>query len=110
MRTLKIHIKRSHPDYREALRQMQISKNLYNQANFIARQTYFHYCGKKYILTNNKTLDDWILGNNYNGNMNSLSRLRKPLTQYVRINSKIAQAILRNLANNWQSFFLIEKS
>lgn len=110
MRTLKIHIKRSHPDYREALRQMQISKNLYNQANFIARQTYFHYCGKKYTLTNNKTLDDWILGNNYNGNMNSLSRLRKPLTQYVRINSKIAQAILRNLANNWQSFFSSKKA
>lgn len=110
MRTLKIHIKRSHPDYSEALRQMQISKNLYNQANFIARQTYFHYCGKKYTLTDNKVLDDWILSNNYNGDMNSLSRLRKPLTQHVKINSKVAQAILRNLANNWQSFFSSKKA
>ena len=110
MRTLKIHIKRSHPDYSEALRQMQISKNLYNRANFIARQTYFHYCGKKYTLTDNKTLDDWIFSDNYNGNMYSFNKLRKPLTQYVRINSKVAQAILRNLANNWQSFFSSKKA
>lgn len=110
MRTLKIHIKRSHPDYREALRQMQVSKNLYNQANFLARQTYFHYCSRKYTLTNNETLNGWILNNNYNGNMNSFNELRKPLTQYVRINSKVAQAILRNLANNWQSFFSAKKA
>lgn len=110
MRTLKIHIKRSHPDYHEALRQMQISKNLYNQANFLARQTYFHYCGKKYTLTDNKTLDDWILNDNYNGNMIGFEQLRKVLTQYIKINSKVAQSILRNLANNWQSFFSVKRA
>lgn len=110
MRVLKIHIKKSHPDYHEATRQMEISKQLYNRLNFLARQTYFHHCGKSYMLTGNKTLDDWIISDNYNGSMVGFEPLRKNLTQNTRINSKVAQSISRNLANNWQSYFSLKKA
>ena len=110
MRVLKIHIKKSHPDYHEATRQMKISKQFYNRLNFLARQTYFHYCGKSYTLTGNKTLDYWIISDNYNGNMAGFEPLRKVLTRNTRINSKVAQGISRNLANNWQSYFSLKKA
>ena len=110
MRVLKIHIKKSHPDYREATRQMEISKQFYNRLNFLARQTYFHHCEKSYTLTGNKTLDDWIISDNYNGNMAGFEPLRKSLTRNTRINSKVAQGISRNLANNWQSYFSLKKA
>ena len=110
MRVLKIHIKKSHPDYCEATRQMEISKHLYNRLNFLARQTYFHHCGKPYTLTGSKTLDYWIISDNYNGNMAGFEPLRKALTQNTRINSKVAQGISRNLANNWQSYFGLKKA
>lgn len=110
MRVLKIHIKKSHLDYREAIRQMKISKQFCNRLNFLARQTYFHYCGRKYTLTGNKTLDDWITRDNYNGSMVGFEPLRKTLTQNTRINSKVAQGISRNLANSWQSYFKLKKN
>lgn len=105
MQVFKIHIKKSHPDYREAVRQMEISKRYYNKLNFLARQTYFHHTKKPYKLTGDQTLDNWILGDNYNGSAVGFEPLRKPLTQKIRINSKVAQGIGRNLAGNWQSYF-----
>ena len=105
MQVLKIHIKKSHPDYREAVRQMEISKRYYNKLNFLARQTYFHHTKKPYKLTGDQTLDNWILSDNYNGNMAGFEPLRKILTQKFKINSKVAQGTYRNLAGNWQSYF-----
>lgn len=110
MRVLKIHIKKSHLDYREAVRQMEISKQFCNRLNFLARQAYFHYCGRKYTLTGNKTLDDWITSDNYNGNMVGFEALRKSLTKNTKINSKVVQGISRNLANSWQSYFGLKKA
>ena len=65
----------------------------------------FHYTKKHYTLTGDQTLDNWILSDNYNGSAVGFEPLRKPLTQKIRINSKVAQGIGRNLAGNWQSYF-----
>ena len=110
MRTLKIHIKARHPDYQEACRQMKESKLLYNQTNFLARQTYFYFCKKKYQLTGNKTVDDWILAGNYNGNVFGFEKLRTVLNAKLRLNSQVVQRIFRQLANDWQSYFKLKKT
>lgn len=118
LKTLKIHIKKQHEDYRVALHEMQEAFMLYNFANFVVRQAYFYYDNqqygttKQYQLTGVKELNDWITSSNYAGNMNSLSRLRIPLTRCLRshLNSKIADGVLRNLANNWQSYFSLKKA
>lgn len=109
MRTLKIHIKPSHVDYKEAMRQMEISKRLYNKANYMARQSYFRHCNKPYTLTGDPVLDDWICGDNYIGNPFNMQKLRKPLTSKININSKVATGIFHKVANDWQSFFKLKK-
>lgn len=110
MRTLKIHIKPSHIDYKEAIRQMGISKRLYNKANYMARQSFFYHCDKPYTLTGNPALDDWICEGNYVGNPFNVGKLRKPLTSKTDINSKVAQGIFHKVANDWQSFFKLKKA
>lgn len=110
MRTLKIHIKPSHVDYHEAIRQMGISKRLYNKANYMARQSFFYHCDKPYTLTGDPVLDDWICGENYVGNPFDMQKLRKPLTSKININSKVATGIFHGVANDWQSFFKLKKA
>lgn len=110
MRTLKIHIKPSHVDYHEAIRQMEISKRLYNRANYMARQSYFRFCGKPYTLTGDPALDNWICEENYVGSPFNVGKLRKPLTSKIDINSKVAQGIFHKVANDWQSFFRLKKT
>ena len=110
MRTLKIHVKPSHVDYHEAIRQMEISKRLYNRANYMARQSYFRFCGKPYTLTGDPVLDDWVCEENYVGNRFNIGKLRKPLTSKININSKVAQGVLFKVANDWQSFFKLKKA
>ena len=110
MRTLKIHVKPSHVDYHEAIRQMEISKRLYNRANYMARQSYFRFCGKPYTLTGDPVLDDWVCEENYVGNRFNIGKLRKPLTSKIDINSKVAQGIFHKVANDWQSFFKLKKA
>ena len=110
MRTLKIHIKPSHIDYHEAIRQMEISKQLYNKANYMARQSFFYHCDKPYALTGDPVLDYWICEENYVGNPFNMRKLRKPLTSKININSKVAQGIFHKVANDWQSFFKLKKA
>lgn len=89
---------------------MKESKLLYNQINFLARQTYFYFCKKKYQLTGNKTVDDWILAGNYNGNVFGFEKLRTILNAKLRLNSQVVQRIFRQLANDWQSYFKLKKT
>ena len=89
---------------------MEISKRLYNRANYMARQLYFRFCGKPYTLTGDPALDDWICEDNYVGNPFNVGKLCKPLTSKMNINSKVAQGILFKVANDWQSFFKLKKA
>ena len=114
LKDLPIHVNMRHEDYCVALHEMHEAFILYNFANFLVRQAYFYYSNNKYGTTYQyqwtgvKELDDWIKsGKTYAGNMNNLSCLRVMLTKHLHLhlNSKMADGVLRNLANNWQSYY-----
>lgn len=119
LKSLQIHIREQHEDYSVALHEMHEAFLLYNFANFVLRQAYFYYSNKKYGTTYQykwtgvKELDDWIKSDNtYAGSMNNVCYLRIILTKclHLHLNSKLAQGVLRNLANNWQSYFSKKKA
>ena len=119
LKNLQIHVKMQHEDYSVALHEMREAFLLYNFANFVMRQGYFCYSNNKYgtthqyQLTGVKDFDDWITSDdNYAGNMNGICYLRIALTKYLHLhlNSKIVCGVLRNLANNWQSYFSKKKA
>ncbi len=61
------------------------SKNLYNKANYNVRQSLF-YCGEF-------------------SNYNLLDKILKSTPEYRALPAKVAQQTLRNLEQNWRSFF-----
>ncbi|NEQ41615.1 MAG: transposase, partial [Okeania sp. SIO3I5] len=78
-------ITKTHSNWAELDRVCFASKNLYNKANYNVRQG-FIFC-RKY------------------SNYNLLDRVLKSTTEYRAMPAKVSQQTLRNLDQNWRSFF-----
>jgi putative transposase len=80
-------IKSNHSIYKIIDEMCFASKNLYNSANFIVRQTFF-FGGKNQV-----------------PRYESLYHIMKDSEQYKALPAKISQQVLKLLAQNWTSFF-----
>ncbi|OZH53812.1 transposase [Hydrocoleum sp. CS-953] len=86
MRLVEKHIiKESHQHWKEIDKLCFLSKNLYNYANYLVRQS-------------------WIFNQTYL-NCNQIYNQVKNSPDYRALPSKVSQQILRILDKNWQSFF-----
>lgn len=69
MRSLKIEISPSHPDYKTILNEMIVSKEIYNSLNFLMRQQYLKLQNKSFSedLTDDdiKVMDAIVYNVNY---------------------------------------------
>lgn len=91
MRQVERHIiKESHKDYLEIDKLCFLSKNLYNYANYLVRQSFIFE--KTYL------------------NYNQIYEQVKNSPDYRALPSKISQQVLRILDKNWQSFFKASKA
>ncbi len=82
-------IKSNHSIYKQIDEMCFASKNLYNSANFIVRQTFF------------------FGGQNQVPRYESLYHIMKDSEQYKTLPAKISQQVLKLLAQNWTSFFAV---
>lgn len=78
-------IKRSHSFYKEIDEACFLSKNLYNQANYIIRQEYIKE--KKYL------------------NYNVIQKAMQKEESYKALPAKVSQQVLKLLDKNWVSYF-----
>jgi putative transposase len=78
-------IKPRHPHYQEIDNLCLLSKNLYNYANYLVRQSFIHENTYLNYLTIQKQLQDTEV--------------------YQALPSKVSQQVLMGLDKNWQSFF-----
>lgn len=83
-------IKRGHQFYQEIDRLCFLSKNLYNYANYLIRQTFIFE--KKYL------------------NYNKIQKIVQASVPYQAIPAKVSQQILMVLDRNWRSFFEATKA
>jgi putative transposase len=91
MRQVERHIiKESNKFWKEIDKLCFLSKNLYNYANYIVRQSFIFE--KVYL------------------NFNKVYHLVKNSADYRALPSKISQQVLRILDQNWQSFFEANKA
>ncbi|MGD1713965.1 RNA-guided endonuclease InsQ/TnpB family protein [Dapis sp. BLCC M172] len=91
MRLVEKHIiKQSHQHWKEVDKLCFLSKNLYNYANYLVRQS-------------------WIFNQTYL-NSNQVYNQIKKSPDYRALPSKVSQQILRILDKNWQSFFAASKA
>ncbi len=91
MRQVERHIiKDSHPHYSQMDKLCFLSKNLYNYANYIIRQSFIFQ--KTYL------------------NYNQIYHQVKNSPDYRALPSKVSQQVLRVLDKNWQSFFEANKA
>ncbi|MBL1209152.1 transposase, partial [Geminocystis sp. GBBB08] len=91
MRQVERHIiKESHKDWKEIDKLCFLSKNLYNYANYLVRQSLIFQ--KTYL------------------NYNQIYHQVKNSPDYRGLPSKVSQQVLRILDKNWQSFFEANKA
>lgn len=91
MRQVERHIiKESHPHYSQMDKLCFLSKNLYNYANYLIRQSFIFQ--KTYL------------------NYNQIYHQVKKSPDYQALPSKVSQQVLRVLDKNWQSFFEANKA
>ncbi|MBS3028506.1 MAG: IS200/IS605 family element transposase accessory protein TnpB [Dolichospermum sp. DET50] len=83
-------IKKTHKNYQEIDRLCFLSKNLYNAANYLIRQSFFE-TGK-------------IL------NYNQIQKLLQSEFDYKNLPAKVSQQILIILDKNWKAFFQAQKA
>lgn len=93
MLLVEIHvIKKSNPLYKELDKMCSLSKNLYNQALYRIRQHYFNT--KEYL--------------NYYSNVKQLAKEKQ--VDYTALPAKIAQLVVKQVDQNFRSFFASLKS
>ena len=85
-------IKKSNPLYNELDKMSFLSKNLYNQALYRIRQHYFNT--KEYL--------------NYYSNVKQLTKEKQ--TDYIALPAKVAQWVVKQVDQNFRSFFASLKS
>lgn len=90
-RTCRTEISRSHDQYKELDRLCFLSKNLYNAALYIERQTYFNSNTKESII-------------NYNTLYNYMKDSNPDYLAMKNVHSKLAQNIIRHIATTMSSF------
>lgn len=82
-------IKSNHGFYKEIDNLAWLSKNLYNQANYLIRQSFIKEA--KYL------------------NYNSIQKILQNQSDYKFLPAKVSQQILKTLDKNWSSFFSLIK-
>ena len=89
-------IKKTHPYFKEVDKLCFLSKNLYNGANYVVRQTFIETSKLK---QKGKCVNATYL------NFYEIRRRMKDEDEYKALPAKVSNAVLIKLDKNWKSFF-----
>ena len=93
MKVEKQKVTKNHYQYENILKYAQLTNNLYNHASFIVRQNYF----------NNKTSEGYA---KYLNNFDTWKIIKKMEEEnYKQLPGQTTQSVLKNLNENWKSYF-----
>jgi len=95
-------ISKNHKSYKEIDHLAFLSKNLYNKGNYIIRQEFIRT--SKEVEQGKRENAKWI---RYNELQKQLQTSNDP--DYIALPRKVSQQVLRQLDNNWKSFFKATK-
>lgn len=91
-------ISKNHKNYKEINHLAFLSKNLYNKGNYIIRQEFIKT--SKEVEQGKRENAKWI---RYHELQKMLQNSKDP--DYIALPRKVSQQVLRQLDNNWKSFF-----
>ena len=112
MRTLKYHIKKSHPDWSVAKQHCTQARRLYNSMNSLARESErFHEGETDLPMSDIYNMRPWVTSKIYPGSLGAFTLPCKQVisVQDIKLPAKVAQGVSRKLSQDWKSVIALRK-